>query len=265
MKRNEYYYLGNNQHVKNKRIFYVKGGDSIVQKLAIVVVQERKRKMVQFKIVFVIFLRGRPMSDYIAQKALFNSLNVLNQPRKHWSLSIGWKIAKSLEMVIINHIRDDLQKASFVSLSCDEVTIVDNQAWLSVTAYRSMFGKRVCHLLQVSRVFDGNGDDSITNMLLTALMHYGGLSPDQVGEKLICGADGASVFQVSCNGVVVHLLRQFSPYIMYVHDITHRMNLTVLSLSGLPMVKKLETLCSSLHALAHLQNGTWSSVNLWKL
>ena len=35
VKRNEYYYLGNNKHVKNQRIFYVKEGDSIVQKLAI--------------------------------------------------------------------------------------------------------------------------------------------------------------------------------------------------------------------------------------
>jgi hypothetical protein len=33
-----------------------------------------------------------------------------------------------------------------------------------------------------------------------------------------------------------------------VHDVAYRTNLTMLSLSGLPMVKKLETLYNSLHA-----------------
>jgi hypothetical protein len=35
MKHGEFYYLGTNQHVKNERIFYAKGGYLIVQKLAV--------------------------------------------------------------------------------------------------------------------------------------------------------------------------------------------------------------------------------------
>jgi hypothetical protein len=31
VKRGEFYYLAINQHIKNERIFYAKGGDSIVQ------------------------------------------------------------------------------------------------------------------------------------------------------------------------------------------------------------------------------------------
>jgi hypothetical protein len=58
------------------------------------------------------------MSDYTAQKALFDSLNVPNQPRKHWSIGTGWEIAEGLEMVIVDRTRTDLQKARFVSLSC---------------------------------------------------------------------------------------------------------------------------------------------------
>jgi hypothetical protein len=204
--------------------------------------------MVQFKTIFVILSGGQPMSDYTAQKALFDSLNVPNQPRKHWSLGDGWEIAEGLEMVVADRTKADLQNARFISLSCDEVTAVDNQSWLSVTAYTSMLGERVCHLLQVSRVVDGNGADNITNMLLTTLMHHGGLSPDQVGEKLIYfGVDGASIFQGSRNGMAVQLSRQFAPYMMSVHDVAHRTNHAVLSLNGLPMVKKLETLCNSLH------------------
>jgi hypothetical protein len=35
VKCGEFYYFGTNQHVNNERIFYSKGGDLIVQKLAV--------------------------------------------------------------------------------------------------------------------------------------------------------------------------------------------------------------------------------------
>ena len=157
-----------------------------MQKVAIRFVQERRRKMVQFKTIFVILSGGWPMNNYTTQKALFDSLNDPNQPIKHWSIGTGWEIAEGLEMVVV-----DLQKAKSISLSCDEVITVDNQFWLSVIAYTSMLDKQVCHLLQVCRMIDGNGN----NMLLTALMHHGGLSPNQVEEKLIYfRVDGISFF-----------------------------------------------------------------------
>jgi hypothetical protein len=58
VKHGEFYNLGINQLAKNKKIFYAKGGDSMVQKLAVGVVQEWRKKMVQFKTIFVI-LSGR--------------------------------------------------------------------------------------------------------------------------------------------------------------------------------------------------------------
>jgi hypothetical protein len=48
-----------------------------------------------------------------------------------------------------------------------------------------MLGEQVCHLLQVSRVIYGNGTNNITNMMLTALMHHGGLLPNQVEETYL--------------------------------------------------------------------------------
>jgi hypothetical protein len=47
--------------------------------------------------------------------------------------------------------------------------------------------------------------------------------------------------------VAVQLSRQFVTYMMTVHDVIHRTNLVVLSLSSLPIVKKLEHLYNSLH------------------
>jgi hypothetical protein len=41
-------------------------------------------------------------------------------------------------MVIADCTRTDLQKAKFIFHSCDEVTTIEYQSWLSVTAYTSM-------------------------------------------------------------------------------------------------------------------------------
>jgi hypothetical protein len=98
-----------------------------VQKLAANVVQERRRKMVQFKTIFVILSGRRSMSDYTAQKALFDSLNVPNQPRKHWLLGVGWEIAKGLEVVIANRTRANLQRRdSFHSLVTRSLLLIIN-------------------------------------------------------------------------------------------------------------------------------------------
>jgi hypothetical protein len=83
-----------------------------------------------------------------------------------------------------------------------------------------MHGERVCHLLQVFRVVDGNGANNLNNMILTALMHHGDLFANQVSKKIICfDADGASV--------VVQLTSKFFLYIMNLHDVVHCTNLIV--------------------------------------
>jgi hypothetical protein len=85
------------------------------------------------------------MSDYTAQKALFDVMNVFNQPRKHWSIGVGWKITESLEMVIGDRTRVNLQKPT--SFLCPVTRSIDNQLWLLVIAFISMLGEQVCHLL----------------------------------------------------------------------------------------------------------------------
>ena len=79
-------------------------------------------------------------------------------------------------------------------------------------------------------------------------MHHGGLYIDQVGQKVTCfNANGplfsrvASMKWLSNCQVSVFLIYECALFSM------HCTNLVVLSLSGLPMVKKLEALCNSLH------------------
>jgi hypothetical protein len=44
LKKGEYYYLGQNQHIKNEQIYYARAGESILDKVAVGLTQERKKK-----------------------------------------------------------------------------------------------------------------------------------------------------------------------------------------------------------------------------
>ena len=89
---------------------------------------------------------------------------------------------------------------------------------------------------------------NLTKMITEHLFMHGGLSSQQLAEKLICfRADGATVFQSARSSVIQHLKEGYAPYVIPVHDFAHRTNLTVEALCGLLVVRKLESLCKLLH------------------
>jgi hypothetical protein len=153
LKKGEYYYLEQNQHIKNKQIYYARTGESILDKVAVGFTQERKKRMVQFRTMFHLLKLGRPMRDYSACQELYNALNVPHQLHKHWSEPARWEIANALAHVISKKMKETLVKANYVAISCDEVTTVDIQQWLFIHAYTCSSAKtRDSHLLFLGRV-----------------------------------------------------------------------------------------------------------------
>jgi hypothetical protein len=203
VKKGKYYYLGHNQHIKNEGIYYARAGESILDKIAAGLTQERKKKMVQFRTMFHLLTLGRPMCNYTACQDLYNALNVLHQPRKHWSEPAGWEIAHVLVHVVCDKIKEALAKANYIAISCDEVTTVDNQQWLCIHAYTCSPTKtRDSHLLFLGRVTEGGNANNLKKIILCALRYHGGLDDAQIAEKVISfGTDGASIFQGRTNGV----------------------------------------------------------------
>lgn len=63
---------------------------------------------------------------------LFEILKVKNNPQHHWSDNTRWEMAQAIERVVLNKTKEIVQAATFFSLSCDEVTLVDYQSWISV-------------------------------------------------------------------------------------------------------------------------------------
>jgi hypothetical protein len=83
VRRGEDYYLDSNQHVKKERIYFAKGGQTIVQCVIQGVSKECKHKVVQMKSLFHLMLLRRPMADFTTMQDLLLQLNIVGIPKKH--------------------------------------------------------------------------------------------------------------------------------------------------------------------------------------
>jgi hypothetical protein len=82
----------------------------------------------QFALIFHLLNHGHPMIEYIAMHTLFVELNVSNNPMKHWSNGFGWEMTNYMFKQVLKQTRTIVVRASFISLSVDEVITVNNQS-----------------------------------------------------------------------------------------------------------------------------------------
>jgi hypothetical protein len=87
-------------------------------------------------------------------------------------------------------------------LSCDEVTTIDNQSWISMHSYVVQDWCQIYLLIFLEHVIEGGGAYNLTKVIMGALKEHGGLFDIDVAIKLISfGVDGVNVFKGVCNDV----------------------------------------------------------------
>jgi hypothetical protein len=84
---------------------------------------------------FHLLKNGKPMIKFENLKELFEFLKFVNVPRKHWTYSSEWGMARATHNMVLKQMKVVLRQRIFFSISCDEITIMDNQSWISVHAY----------------------------------------------------------------------------------------------------------------------------------
>jgi hypothetical protein len=88
-----------------------------------------------------------------------------------------------------------IQKTSFISISINEVTIVDCQSWLGV--HMHLVDGWNCNpiLLTLEQLVNGGIVNNLTKFIVDNVLQYGGLSKFDLVSKLISfGVDGVSIF-----------------------------------------------------------------------
>ena len=126
-KKDKWYQDKNCRHVKNERIFAAKSRTTFLEQVT-EVKGERDRKQIQFAIILHLLHEGRPMLEYTAPQPLLRFLGVLKLRKKHWSDSAGWELANCLFTQLQLKTKKIMEKARFFSISCDEVSMLDNQS-----------------------------------------------------------------------------------------------------------------------------------------
>ena len=221
----------------------------MLEQLNLPVEMSWSKKKCQFVVILNMLLIGRPMTDYPSYRDVLSFLECPLIPFKHWSISTGWEIAECLHAVVQNCVKLALQECQFFSLTCDEVTTVDYHTWILVHVYVIKNYVRVPLLLTLEQVTGGTGLDNLTRVLLDVLWEVGGLTREQIREKLLCfSADGAAIFHGVRGGVTIQLQREFAPFLIGVHCSSYKMNLAMHVVSKTAIVSKGESLLFSLHA-----------------
>ena len=105
-------------------------------------------------------------------------------------------MAESLFNVVQKRTKLVVSDSNFISLSCDEVITIDNQSWISIHVYVLVDWERMPMLLSLECLTKGSTASHITKVIVNAVARDGGLSFQEVRDKLVCfGSNGASVLQ----------------------------------------------------------------------
>ncbi len=69
---------------------------------------------------------GHPRVKYESKKTLYSFINVLQDPKMHYSNSLGWIMAKFMYVQVIKAILATISIANYVVFTCDDMNTMDN-------------------------------------------------------------------------------------------------------------------------------------------
>ena len=147
---------------------------------------------------------------------------------KGTSKTIQNELLECIYTVCLNHIKNEVKSARFISIICDETTDVSNRI-------QCVFVIRYLHFEDVKECFicfssiSTPNAEGITNIIMKCLNNV--IEPNDT-EKLISQSyDGAAVMKGAHNGVQ-KLVRDKFPFAHYVHCYAHQLNLVMSNASS---------------------------------
>jgi hypothetical protein len=175
VKKREWYTSNDYKHNINQVTYASKGRESILQ-VTNGLVGEKHKKLVQFATMFHTLKHDMLMLEYEAQKDLFDFLNLEESPKMHWTNNSSRVMAQHMHGIILEATQFAIGATQYLSFICDEVSIIENQSWLSVHAYVVQNWLKLPIFLSLECVVVKSNADNLTLILMQALMHQRGLT-----------------------------------------------------------------------------------------
>jgi hypothetical protein len=91
-----------------------------------------------------------------------------------------------MHCIVVIEIKVGIHVTRYLAISCNEVTTINNQAWVSPYLFYLMEGlKHMLILLNLERSLDDGMINNLTNMIQNSLLVYGGLTMNEISSKLV--------------------------------------------------------------------------------
>lgn len=145
------YEIEYNKFLTNNRKLEESGG-TITSQFGKIMETSLLSKTLQLSTVFYILSNGRPMTDYPKIEKYLSFINVPNFPSSHSSMMCGWEWAQYLAQVEKDNMKEKITNATFLSLSLDEVTAIDNTSWICMSIYMVNDHVRNSYLLGIHKM-----------------------------------------------------------------------------------------------------------------
>ncbi len=97
--------------------------------------KKRGKKQQQFVTILHLLQLSWLMFEFEALKSLFSFLNVPLLPKYHQNDSTRWVMVEYIHKQIIKRVKKVITSSKYLALSCDEVTMIHNQSWISIYSY----------------------------------------------------------------------------------------------------------------------------------
>jgi hypothetical protein len=159
-------------------------------------VGERTRKRQQMGVIFHLLSSGRPIVDYETNRSMLQFLGVPKLAKRHWNDVAGWILAECMFRQVEAKSLEMVKSARFISISCNEVTSIDNGSWISIHAYVVQNWSRIPILITLEHIQDQATSVNLLQIILKAVKDKGGVHDNGLVEKLMSFGVGKSSFHV---------------------------------------------------------------------
>ena len=109
------------------------------------------------------------MKNYPKILKFLSFIKAPNFSSSHWSMTCGWEWAQYLAQVEKDDLKEHIANATFLSLSLDEVTAIDNTSWICMSIYMVNDHIRHSYLLGIKKMRETSTAENIYELVLNTL------------------------------------------------------------------------------------------------
>jgi hypothetical protein len=109
------------------------------------------------------------MIEFESCFGLYNFLEVPDLPHIHWNDGAGWLMATHMYDIVKAKHRAMLEAASYISLTADETSVVDNCSYIVIHVYLLQDWVRIPIILHLQKLEPGKFSTSCTISFIVVL------------------------------------------------------------------------------------------------